>query len=83
VHVVPAGVAEAFLGGGVRDVLEVGQRQGVDVGAQDDDGVPGADLADQPGPGRQSPRLEADLAQPLLQVGGGLELGEREFRVRV
>ena len=83
VHVVPAGVAEALAGGGVGHVLEVGQRQGVDVGAQDDDRVAGPDLADQAGAGGQPARLEPVVAQPLLQEGGRLELGEGQLRVGV
>ena len=60
VHVVPAGVADALAGGGVGDVLEVGQRQGVDVGPEDDDrAAAAADLATRPVPAGQPPRRQA------------------------
>jgi hypothetical protein len=89
VHVVPAGVAEAGAGGGVLDVLEVGQRQRVDVGAQHHDRAavpavrPRRDVADQPGAAGQPARVQPGGAQPLLEEGGGLVLGEAELGMRV
>ena len=83
VDVVPAGVAQALAGGGVRNVLEVGQGERVDVRPEDDDRVTRADLADEPGAGRQAPRREAVGAQPLLEERSGLELREGELGVSV
>ena len=84
VHVVPAGVAEALAGGGVRHVLEVGQRQRVDVGAQHDDRVARRRRrrpARCPVGSRRG--VSPALAQPLLEEGRRLELGEGQLGVGV
>ena len=62
-------------------VLEVGQRQGVDVGPQDDDRVARSrPRTTSPVPVGSRRGFEPDRAQPLLQEGRRLELGEGELR---
>ena len=66
-----------------RSIHAVRHRQRVDVGPQRDAGVTGPDVADQPGPGRQHPRRQSGLDEPLLEQFGRPHLVPPELRVRV
>jgi hypothetical protein len=83
VHVVTAGVADTRHRGHVRDVLDVLQRQRVDVRAQRHHPLARADLAGQTGADRQHPGLQADRLQGLDQLGGGAVLGVPELGMAV
>ena len=88
VHVVAAGVADVGHGGPVRHVLDVGQRQRVQVGPDGDDApagpaATGADVADDPVALGHQARLQAGVAQQALDEGGGFELGPGQLRVGV
>ena len=62
-------------------VLDVGQRQRVDVRPQRDHPAAGADVAGHPGAARQHPRRQPGRGQPLDQQRGGLVLGVGQLRV--
>jgi hypothetical protein len=83
VHVVTAGVADPSHPGPVGDVLDVGDGQGVDVGAQGHDRAAGADVTDQPGAGVQDARGQAGGGQLAGDPLGGGPLLPAEFGVGV
>jgi hypothetical protein len=75
VHVVAAGVRLAVDGAAVRHVLQVLQRQGVDVGPERDGPITGADVADHTVTARHHARAEPGDGQFTGDQGGGLEFG--------
>ena len=84
VHVVAAGVADPGDGRAVGHVLLVVQGQRVQVGPEGHRRpVAVADVADQPRPGRQQARPEADGLQAAGDQGGGLPFGLPELGVGV
>ena len=89
VHVVPAGVGDARMPAGVRDVLVVGHRQCVEVGAQREQllepagGVRRSEIAHEPGTDCQTTRFEPGQAESFLDQLGGCMLGAAELRMGV
>ena len=84
VHVVTAGVADPGDGGAVGHVLLVLQGQRVQVGPEGHRrSVAVADVADQPGAGRQEAGPEADGLEAAGDQGGGLPFGLPELGVGV
>ena len=79
VRVVPAGMTRARGARAVRDVLEVGQRQRVDVGTQRDHSLALADVADDAGAAGQHGRRQSEHPQPLGDQVGRALLGEAEL----
>jgi hypothetical protein len=83
VHVVAAGVRHVLHGRAVRHVLEVGQRQRVQVGPEGDHPVALTDVADQTVAFGQHLRLEAGHRELPGDQCGSFELVVRAFRMRV
>jgi hypothetical protein len=67
----------------VGHVLDIGQRQGIQVGPQGDDAIAAADVADDAVAARQEARLQPGHRQLAEDQAGGLEFVAGQFGVRV
>src|SRR4051812_38658549 len=84
--VVTAGMADAVDGGAVGDVLDVDERQSVDVTPEADRRrltEVAQDVADDAGPGLQHPGLEPRCGEPVNDGCGGAALTTAELGVLV
>ncbi len=83
VRVVAARVTDTVHCGLVRHILQIPQRQRIDVCPKADRPLPCSDVTDQPGPHRQHLRLQSGGPQLRDQQCGCLVLAEPELGIRV